>query len=196
MELNTKKYALNAGIIFSSILAFAYLTTYIHEIGHAIMIWLCGGNILELSVNGPLSFDSVSGYVISNLPYNVPIVIGGTLATTIVAVLICVFARRTLLSYMMLCASVCTLYNAAYALSGFDDFTWLATHSLGGLVLCVGFVLVNLYITQQGLYDLFDDMWEYRTLSHISSAVTSVLGLRRIKSEEYASTLGIYDYPK
>ena len=167
MERNTKKYTLNAGIIFISILAFAYITTYVHELGHAIMIWICGGDVLNLTVNGPLSFDSISGYVTSNMPYNVPIVSGGMLATTIIAVLICIFARRTMLSYMMLCASFCTLYNAVYALTGFNDFTWLAMQSWTGALLCIGFVVVNVYLAQQGLYDMFEDMWDYRTLDQV-----------------------------
>lgn len=195
MERNTKKYTLNAGIIFISILAFAYLTTYIHELGHAIMIWLCGGNILQLNVNGPLSFDSISGYVITSMPYNIPIVIGGTLATTIVAVLIYLFYRRTILSYMMLCASISTLYNAAYALSGFDDFTWLATQSWAGVMLCAGFVIINLYIAQHGLYDLFDDMWEYRTLDRLGGIAN--LGRQTLAAKNYASSmLSVYNYPK
>jgi len=191
MQSHTKKYTLNAGIIIASILGFAYITTYIHEMGHALMIWICGGNVLDFTVKGPLSFDTVSGYVVSNMPYNVPIVSGGILATTIIAVILCLFARRTMLSYLMLCASVCTLYNAVYALSGFDDFTWLATQSWTGALLCIGFVVVNLYVAQQGLYDLFEDMWEYRTLSHINGLINAGLRLPKHQSEKVLHALTI-----
>jgi succinate dehydrogenase hydrophobic anchor subunit len=173
MERNTIRYSLNALGILGLIVVFAYITTYIHEIGHAIMIILCGGKMLEMGVNSPLSFDSISGYVLTDLPYSVPIVIGGTLATTALAIFLYTLARRTILSYLMLCLSICTLYNAAYSLSGFNDFTWLVMHSWWSAMLSLFFVLINLYIAQIGLNDLFDDMRRYRTLHTIEEMINA-----------------------
>ncbi|WP_346430082.1 M50 family metallopeptidase [Methanocella conradii] len=173
MERNTLRYAINAIGIFGLIILFAYITTYIHEIGHALMIILCGGDVLEMGVKSPLSFDTISGYILTNLPYNVPIVIGGMLATTAIAIILCFTARRTIFSYLMLCLSVCTLYNAAYSLSGFNDFTWLVTYSWWSAMLSLGFVLVNLYIAQLGLNDLFDDIRRYRTLHTVENLIST-----------------------
>ncbi len=163
------KYAVNAIVILTLIIAFAYYTTYIHELGHAIAILTCGGDVLMFHISSPLSFDSISGYVITNLPYNVPIVIGGTLATTALALAVWLTARRTALSYLMFCLSACTLYNAVYALSGFNDFTWLVTYAWWSALLSLGFVVLNGYIAHQGLKDMLDDMRDMRTLGRMET---------------------------
>jgi hypothetical protein len=167
MKTQFKKYTLNASIVFIMILAFAYISTYIHELGHAIMIVLSGGNILDLTVNSPLTFDGISGYVLTNIQYSVPIVIGGVLATSVIAVVLCFTARRTVLSYLMLCLSACTLYNAAYALSGSNDITWLVRYSWWSALVCLGIVLVNIYVAQQGLNDMVDDLKDQRTYNKL-----------------------------
>ncbi len=173
MERNTVRYSLNALGILGLIVLFAYITTYMHEIGHAIMIVICGGKMLEMGISSPLSFDSISGYVLTDLPYSVPIVIGGTLATTAMAALLYIMARRTLFSYLMLCLSICTLYNAAYSLSGFNDFTWLVAYSWWSAVLSLCLVLINLYIAHIGLNDFFDDMRRYRTLHTVEKIINA-----------------------
>lgn len=165
METHTKRYFANASMVFALLIAFAYVTTYIHELGHAVMVWIYGGDVLQIVVNSPISFNDVAGYVETNMPYTVPVVMGGILATTIVAGVLCLAARRTIFSYLMLCLSLSTLYNAAYALSGFDDITWLVMQSWSSALMVLGIVVLNLYIAHQGLKDLFDDMWEYQTLN-------------------------------
>ncbi len=174
MDKLRTRYIVNAIIIFSLIVAFEYITTYIHELGHAITVFLCGGDVLMFHINSPLSFDSISGYVITNLPYNVPIVIGGTVATTALATIIILGARHTALSYLMFCLSACTLYNAAYALSGFNDITWLVTYSWWSALLSLGFVVLNLYIAHEGLKDMLDDMRNIRTLCVVESMAYAI----------------------
>jgi hypothetical protein len=171
MERDTKSYAINAIFIMAVIILSAYLTTIIHELGHAIMIMACGGKVLSLAANSPLSFDDVSGYVMTNLPYSVSVVAGGVIATTIVVVILYLVGRHTVLSYLMLCGSFSMLYNAAYALSGSDDITWLVQYSWWSALLCLGLVALNLYIAQQGLYDMFDDMRRYNTAHAIESTI-------------------------
>jgi hypothetical protein len=168
------RYATNAIIIFTLVVTFAYFTTYIHELGHAVMVLICGGDVLKFYVHPPLSFDSISGYILTDLPYNVPIVIGGTLATSALAAVLCLTARRTILSLFMLCLSLCTLYNVAYALSGFNDFTWLVMYSWWTALLSLGFVILNVYLAQQGLIDMFEDVQDFHTLNMIKNVAMAV----------------------
>ncbi len=178
METLKIKQITSAITILALIVLFAYITTYIHEIGHAIMVFACGGDVLKFHVSSPLSFDSISGYVLTNLPYNVPMALGGTLATTAIAMAIYLTARRTFLLYLMLCLSACTLYNAAYALSGFNDFTWLAMYSWWSALLSLGFIVLNAYIARRGLRDMMDGIRD----THVLNALA---GMREERARNY-----------
>ncbi len=167
MTKDMKRYAMNAVAIFGLILVFAYMTTFVHELGHAAIIWLHGGEVLDLGVSSPLSFDEIAGYVLTDLPYSVPIVMGGITATTVLALISCIAARRTIFSYFTLCLSACTLYNAAYSLSGFSDFTYLFTYSWWSALFSMGFILLNAYLAHLSLKDLFDDIRRYRTIDSL-----------------------------
>jgi hypothetical protein len=174
MKKNMLKYITNASIIFVLIIAFAYVTTCIHELGHAIMVLFCGGEVMAMYVNSPLSFDSISGYILTNIPYNVPIVIGGTLATTVIAIPLYLYGRSTIMSYMTLCLSVSTLYNGVYALTGFNDFTWLVQYSWLTALMSLGLIIVNLAMAHKSMKIMLDDIWEYRTfytLKDLASAI-------------------------
>ncbi len=175
MKKNMMKYITNASIIFILILAFAYVTTCIHELGHAIMVLLCGGEVMAMTVNSPLSFDSISGYILTNIPYNVPIVIGGTLATTVIAIPLYLYGRSTVLSYVTLCLSVSTLYNGVYALTGFNDFTWLVQYSWFTALLSLGLVIVNLVMAHKSMKVMLDDIWEYRTFDTLKDMAGAIV---------------------
>jgi len=171
MKQDMIRYGMNAAVIFGLILIFAYMTTFVHELGHAAAIWAYGGKVLDMGISSPLSFDDISGYVLTDLPYSVPIVMGGITATTVLALISCIAARRTIFTYFTLCLSACTLYNAAYSLSGFSDFTYLFTHSWWSALFSMGFILLNAYLAHISLEDMFDDLWRYRTIHSLESTL-------------------------